>query len=70
MVVGLGKGITQLDVLFFFGREVYVKSKEVSINLTSRCQHSIWLLLYMEFCYPWSPRGKEGQQYGLILAQG
>jgi ribose 5-phosphate isomerase len=41
MVVGLGRGITQVDCFFFLGKKTYAKLKEVSINFTSRCQPSI-----------------------------
>ncbi len=68
MVANLGRGITQLDVFFFFGIEVHARSKKVLINMASRCQPSIWLLLYMEFCYPWSLKVEEGQQYRLLFA--
>jgi hypothetical protein len=38
----------------------------MSIKFTSRCQPSIWLLLYIEFCYPWSLKVEEDQQYRFL----
>jgi hypothetical protein len=58
VVVGLGRSITQLDVFFFVKGKVHVESKEVSIIFASRCEPLFWLLLYVEFCCPWSARVK------------
>ncbi len=60
MVAGLGRCITQLDVLSLSKEKLMLNQQKMSSNVTSRYQPLLQVLLHLELWYSWSPRLKRG----------